>query len=62
MTKKIKVPDEYQFCLCRIDGADEKRLLEWLNFIMANAYRAGYATGYRERGILTRLKRRLTRK
>lgn len=62
MTKKITVPEEYQFCLCRIDGADEKRLLEWLNFITANAYRAGYTAGSRERGILARIKRRFTRK
>ena len=62
MTKKITVPEKYRFRLARIDSADENRLLEWLNFITANAYRDGYATGYRERGILTRLKRRLTRK
>lgn len=62
MTKKITVPEEYQFRLCRIDGADEKRLLDWLNFITANAYRDGYATGYHDRGIFTRIKRRITRK
>ena len=66
MTKKITVPEKYQFRMDRIDSQPlsdtEKQLLEILNIAMADAYREGYAIGYRERGILTRLQRRLTRK
>lgn len=66
MTKKITVPEKQQFRMGRIDSQPlsdtENQLLEILNIAMADAYREGYAIGYRERGILTRFKRRLTRK
>lgn len=41
---------------------NEKQFFEILNIVMADAYREGYAIGYRERGILTRIKRRFTGK
>lgn len=63
MTKKITVPEEYQF---RPNGRPlsdtEKLLFEKLNHLTASAYRAGYTAGYRECGILAKLKRRLIRK
>lgn len=66
MTKKITVPEKYQFRMDRIDSQplsdNEKQFFEILNIVMADAYREGYAIGYRERGILTRIKRRFTGK
>lgn len=65
MTKKIIVPDKHKLHAFRLDRSlsdEEKQVIILVNKAISNAYRDGYLTGYRERGILTRLKRRLTRK
>lgn len=60
--KRITVPDEYYIHLDHIENKPlsdaEKWFLEALNFFVGRAYRAGY----RDRGIFTRIKRRITRK
>lgn len=61
MQKKITVPAKHQYSW-DYQTETSRQLMQVLNELLANAYKDGYATGYHDRGIFTRIKRRLTKK